>query len=196
MPHDPSRPPYQFDIPTSAAYAPTYPDASDSIPGTLAFSCRLPIYNGGPGSGGFLLFPDRSFVGDPRSGVTVPSPAPGATPAPQGQYGYQGFFGLTYDRAVARWVPVPRNWIAADGKRYAYPGVTEGIYVVDVTGNTQTEIGEGRRWAVLDVEAEGVYAVEAGTSGIVAGLWLVPFAGSPTQLTDAGYWTAIGSGAA
>ncbi len=196
VPHDPSLPPYQFDTGTSGAYPPTYPGPSGSTPDAVAFSCRLPIFNGGPGSGGFLVFPDRSFVGDPRSGVTVPSPSPATTPPPQGPYGPQGFYGLSYDRAATRWVPVPRTWITPDGTRYAYPGLTEGIYVVDVAGNTQTEIGEGRRWAVLNVEAEGVYADESGPSGLVAGLWLIPFAGSPTQLTNAGYWNLVGGGAA
>jgi hypothetical protein len=91
---------------------------------------------------------------------------------------------------------VPRTWITPDGTRYVYPGPTEGIYVVDVAGNTQTEIGEGHHWGVLDVEAEGVYADESSASGLVAGLWLIPFAGSPTQLTNAGYWNLVGGGAA
>jgi hypothetical protein len=191
VPHDPSLPPYEFG--GSGSYPPTY-DTASSVGGSggVALNCRLPIYAAGPGSGGFLVFPDRSFIGDPRSGVTVPSPAPGATPPPQGGYGYQGFFGLTYDRALARWVPVPRAWVAPDGKRYAYPGPTEGIYVVDVASNTQTEIGDGSHWQVLDVEAEGVYAVQVNA----AGLWLVPFSGSASQVTNAGYWTAIGGGAA
>jgi hypothetical protein len=196
VPHDPSLPPYQFDTGTSGAYPPSYPEPSGSTPDALAFSCRLPIYNGGPGSGGFLVFPDRSFVGDPRSGVTVPSPSPAATPPAQGPYGQQGFYGLTYDRAAARWVPVPRTWITPDGKSYAYAGYPEGIYVVDVAANTQTEIGEGHHWAVLDVEAEGVYAGETASYGLAAGLWLIPFAGSPTQLTNAGYWNMVGGGAA
>ena len=196
VPHDPSLPPYQFDAGRSAAYPPTYPAASDLASSfgstdSTTFSCRLPIYAGGPGSGGFLVLPDRTFIADPRSGVTVPSPSPGSSPPPA-QYGPQGWFGLTYDVAAGRWVPVPRSWVAPDGKRYAYPGNPDGIYVVDVAANTQTEIGEGRRWSVLDVEAEGVYATEQN----LAGLWLLPFAGSPTQLTTLGYWTAIGGGAA
>jgi hypothetical protein len=89
-------------------------------------------------------------------------------------------------------VPVPRAWVAPDGKRYAYPGTAEGIYVVDIASNTQTEIGDGNRWQVLDVETEGVYAVQVNS----AGLWLLPFAGSASQLTKSGYWTSVGGGAA
>src|SRR6202158_2856095 len=186
VPHDPSLPPYEFA--GSGSYPLTYGTAS-SVGGSggPALNCRLPIYAGGPGSGGFLVFPDRTFIADPRSGVTAPSPAPGAPQPAQGPYGAQGFFGLTYDRALARWVPVPRAWVAPDGKRYAYPGV-EGIYVVDVATNTQTELGAGNRWQVLDVEAEGIYAVQQSA----AGLWLLPFSGSASQVTSAGYWTSGG----
>jgi hypothetical protein len=190
VPHDAALPPYEFG--GSGSYPLTYETASSIGGSGLLLNCRLPIYAGGPGSGGFLVFPDRAFIADPRSGVTVPSPSPGAPPPAQSPYGSQGFFGLTYDRALQKWVPVPRAWVAPDEKRYAYPGASEGVYIVDVASNTQTEIGSGNRWTVLDVEAEGVYAVQLQT----AGLWLLPFSGSPTQVTSAGYWTAVGGGAA
>ncbi len=192
--HAPGAPPYLYET-ASASYPPTYAVAS-GFDNSIPLSCRLPLYAGGPGSGGFLVFPDRTFIGDPRSGVTVPSPSPSSTPPPQGRYGPQGWYGLAYDRALARWVPVPRSWITPDGKRYAYPGAGEGIYVVDVATNTQTEIGDGRSWQVLDVEADGVYADETNASGTAPGLWLVPFSGAPSQLTDAGYWSSVGYGAA
>jgi len=54
-PHNPSLPPYEFDPPASGGYPPTYPPASGIAPDNLAISCRLPIYAGGPGSGGFLV---------------------------------------------------------------------------------------------------------------------------------------------
>jgi hypothetical protein len=168
-------------------------------PDNIGLSCRLPIYAGGPGSGGFLVFPDRTFVGDPRSGVTVPSPSPGGpSPAAIGPGGPQGFFGLSYDRAAARWVPVPRGWISPDGKRYAYPDPAQGIDVVDVATNTQLQIGRERHWQVLDVEAEGVYAVETISAGLVPGLWLVPFSApyTETHITLDGYWSEVGYGAA
>jgi hypothetical protein len=63
---------------------------------------------------------------------------------------------------------------------------------VDVATNTQTEVGAGNRWQVLDVEAEGIYAVQVSA----AGLWLLPFSGSASQVTSAGYWTSVGGGAA
>ncbi len=199
VPHNPALPPYEFDAGTSGAYPPpTYPAPSGlGQPDNVGLSCRLPIYSGGPGSGGFLVFPDRTFIGDPRSGVTVPSPSPGGpSPVAVGPGGQQGFYGLAYDRAAARWVPVPQQWISPDGKRYAYPGIADGIFVVDVATNTQTELGAGRRWHVLDLEAEGVYVDEFVTAGSLAGLWLLPYSGAPSQITDAGYWTEVGYGAA
>jgi hypothetical protein len=190
--HDPNAPPYEYET-ASASFSPTYSEAS-YVGANTPLSCRLPIFAGGPGSGGFLVFPDLTFIGDPRSGVTVPSPSPGgASPPPQGPYGGPaGFYGLTYDQALSRWVPVPRAWVSPDGKRYAYGGQSDGVYVVDIPSNTQTEVGDTSQWFVLGVETEGVYAIHPGQ----AGLWLLPFAGSPSQITNAGYWSAVGGGAA
>lgn len=194
VPHNPSLPPYEFDI-SSGSYPPSYPASSGSGPPdtSVSLSCRLPIYAGGPGSGGFLVFPDRSFIGDPRSGVTVPSPAPGSpSPPPQGPGGPGYFYGLSYDPAVARWLPVPRTWMAPDGKHYAYPDFSDGIEVVDTVSNTQTKVGAGKHWQVIALQAEGVYAEEPS----LAGLWLLTFSGAASQVTPDGYWTAVGGGAA
>lgn len=192
--HDPNSPPYAYET-ASGSYPPSYAEASGyGGPPNAPLSCRLPLYAGGPGSGGFLVFPDQTFIGDPRSGVTAPSPSPGGTPSPPpGPYaGSPGWYGLTYDQAASKWLPVPRSWVTPDGKHYAYPDPSDGIYVVNISNNTQTEIGSGKRWNLLDVEAAGVYATEPSQ----AGLWLVPFTGSPSQLTSGGYWTAVGGGAA
>jgi hypothetical protein len=188
VPHDPSLPPYQFDV-GSGSYPPAYPEVTSGFASPTSFSCRLPIYANGPGSGGFIVFPDRTFVGDPRSGVTVPTP-PGSSPPP-GPYG-QAFFGLSYDRAVSKWVPVQRTWVTPDGKRYAYPDNSDGIDVVDVVANTEVKVGTGIRWQVIGVEAEGIYASQSN----VAGLWLVPFTGAVSKITAEGYWNAVGGGAA
>jgi hypothetical protein len=193
VPHDPSLPPYEFDI-SSGSYPPSYPDSSGSGPpdSSIALSCRLPIYAGGPGSGGFVVFPDHTFIGDPRSGVTVPSPSPGSSPPVQGPGGYGNYFGLSYDRALSRWVPVSRPWLAPDGKHYAYPDFSDGIDVVDLVANDQTKVGAGKHWQVIDVEAEGIYAEVQSQSG----LWLISFSGAASQITTEGYWSAIGGGAA
>jgi len=167
------------------------PASGPSYPGA-PLNCRLPIYAGGPGSGGFIVFPGGSFIADPRSAVTVPSPSPGAASPTPPQYGpgYQGWYGMTYDRAYSRWLPVSYLWVTPDGTRYAYPGTPDGIYVQNITNATQTELGGGKSWSILDLEAGGVYA----TTGSTGGLWLLSLSGSITQITSTGYWQAVGGG--
>jgi hypothetical protein len=163
--------------------------ASGQVPPGQAMNCRLPIFAGGPGSGGFIAFPNGNFIADPRSAVTAPSPSPTATPPPQ-YGGYQGWWGSTYDRAYSKWLPVPYRWVSPDGTRYAYPGRPDGIYIQNVSNGTEAEVGEGSSWQVLDVDSTAVYAV-TGASG---GLWRLPFSGAATQITNTGYWQAVGYG--
>jgi hypothetical protein len=181
---NPASGPYPY--PASGSYPPFYPPAttaSGSV-ATRAVDCRLPVYAGPPGSGGFIVFPGGSFVADPSSSVTTPSPTP--TPAPQQGPGY-GYSnpGLSYDRAFSRWLPVPASWVSPDGSRYAYTAA-DGVYVVNVASDTQTELGGGHAWYIVTVQNQGVYAANPG----VAGLWLLPFSGSPRQITTIGYWQA------
>src|SRR5579864_2298242 len=99
--HDPSMPGYAY---ASGAYPPLYPMSSGG-PQAVGLTCRLPIYAGGPGSGGFLVLPDGSFIADPRSGVAIPSPSPGTpSPTPQLGYGPQNWFGLSYDAKADKWL--------------------------------------------------------------------------------------------
>jgi hypothetical protein len=162
--------------------------ASAGGPVGSGLNCRLPVFGGGSGSGGFVVFPSGSFQPDPASAVTVPSPSPSASST---QYS-QGWWGLTYDRAYSRWLPVPQAWVSPDGKQYAYPGSPDGIYVQNLASGTQVELGEGTPWSLLDVEANGVYAVKGQTGG----LWLLSFTGAVTTITTSGFWQAVGGGAA
>ena len=163
---------------------PFYPPTSAQP--QLGLTCSLPVYAGPPGSGGFITFPGGSFVADPRSAVTLPTPA-GASPTPPG-YG-PGYSGLTYSRAASRWLPVQYRWVSQDGSHYAF---TSGgsIYAVTIASGAVTELGEGKSWAIVDVRNEGVYA------GVpnAAGLWLLPYAGAPRQITSSGFWQAVGQG--
>ncbi len=173
---------------SSGIFPPFAPPASGSAGPGLALNCRLPIYAGGPGSGGFIVFPNASFIPDPRSAVSVPSPSPGsASPPPQYGYGYQGWYGTAYDQAYSRWLPVPYRWVSPDGTRYAYLGQPNGIYVQNVANGTQVELGEGKSWQILDVQATAVYAV----TGQTGGLWRLPFSGTETQIASSGYWQAV-----
>jgi hypothetical protein len=165
--------------------------------GGLALSCRLPIFDHLPGSGGFVILPSGTFQPDPRSAVVVPNanPAAGAAVPPAAMQ----WFGLTYDRGYSKWLPVPYAWVTPDGTQYAYPGAPDGIYVVNVRDGSQVELGAGQTWAVLDVEAVGVYATTGSpgaASSTQSGLWLLPFSGAIKQITTTGYWQAVTKGAA
>jgi hypothetical protein len=151
------------------------------------------VYAGGPGSGGFIVFPGGTFIADPRSAVNLPSPSPAATPAQQQQgpgYG-PNFPGLSYDQRYSRWLPVPATWVSPDGAHYAYTG-TDGIYIGNIANGAQTEVGEGHSWAIVGVQSAGVYASNLGASG----LWLFPFSGPSRTITSAGYWQAVSAEAA
>jgi hypothetical protein len=174
--------------PGSPAY-PTIADASGSGGAPASINCRLAVYVGPQGSGGFIVFPGNTFIADPTSGVTFPSPSPGSpTPSPiQGGYGQGGQYGLSYDRAYSRWLPVPRQSVSNDGALYAF-STADGIYLVTVSSGAMIELGKGHAWNVLSVGPAVVYA----TVPNAAGLWLLPSSGaSPQQLIATGYWQAV-----
>lgn len=180
--------------PSGQAYPPYFPPLVNSgkMATPLALNCRLPVYAGQPGSGGFIAFPDGTFIPEAKSGVTLPSPSPGsASPQPGPGY-YQGYYsGLSYDVAYKKWVPAQWSSVTPDGSRYAYPSFNS-IYVQNVTDSKQVELGEGKQWSIVSVEADGVYA----SNPSIAGLWFLPYSGSPRQITTAGYWQAEAAGAA
>jgi hypothetical protein len=177
----------------SGAYPPFYPPASygNSV-STMTLNCRLPVFAGGPGSGGFIVFAGGTFVADPSSSVVLPSPSGATSPPPQNGPGYgPGYSGLSYDRAYARWLPVPANWVSPDGKHYAY-ALSDGLYAANVASGSQAELREGAGWSIVGVQNDGVYA----GSQAAGGLWLFPYSGTPRQITSTGYWQAATSTAA
>lgn len=181
---NPSYPPYEY--PSTSGLPPIYPDASSAWSSAGILSCRLPVYSGGPGSGGFITFPDGTYVSDPRSNAAPPSGAPQPT-----VYGPGASAGLTYDRPYDKWLPVVYRSVAPDGKSYAYAG-QDGIYVVNVTNNTFAEVGQGHTWNVIDAESNGLYASDANAGG----LWWFPSSGAATLITSQGYWVGVAGGAA
>jgi hypothetical protein len=190
-----------YNPPGSPSYPPFYPPASGGSPviPPIQLTCTLPVYAGPSGSGGFISFPSGSFIPDPKSGVTLPSPSPGSPsplPAvgPGPGYGY-GYPGLSWDVAQKKWLPVPYAWVTPDGGKYAYTS-PNSIYVEDVASNTQVELGEGKTWQIIGVLADGVYAMNTSTNGLVAGLWVLPFSSPAHPLTTTGYWQGVTAGAA
>jgi hypothetical protein len=177
----------------SAAYPVVIQSSGGTGPVTAVLNCRLPVYVGPAGSGGFAVFPGDTFVPDPASNVTVPSPSPGSpTPSPAPGYPGSGQNALSYDHAYSRWLPAPLQAVSADGARYAY-APADGIYVVTVGSGAVNELGKGRAWTVLTVGSAGVYA----TVPNAGGLWLLPFSGtSPQQIASTGFWQGVGGGAA
>jgi hypothetical protein len=160
--------------------------------GKYPLSCRLPVYAGPPGSGGFIQFPGGSFVADPSSAVALPSG--GASPAGgQGQgpgYGNQ-YGGMAYDHAFSRWLPVPPAWVSPDGSRYAFTAA-DGIYWVDVATSIEYELGGGHAWTIVGVKNQGVYASIVNQGG----LWFLSYTAAPHQITTSGFWQAMSSSAA
>ena len=154
-----------------------------------ALACKLPVFAGPPGSGGFISFPQGSFTSDPRSAVVLPSP--GAPQFPQGGPGGPGGNGMAYDHQHSRWVPVRPDQVAPDGLHYAYASTTS-IYVVDPSNNSEVDLGRGHARYVLRVLNDTVYATIQGAPG----LWSVPFSGTPRQVTTVGYWQAAAAYAA
>jgi hypothetical protein len=79
-----------------------------------------------------------------------------------------GGWGLYYDRAFSRWLPVPRQGVSPDGRHYAYgmpaPNQTKAatMHVVDVaTGADHVFAAPTGAWyiayAVLDYTSDGIY---------------------------------------
>ncbi len=158
----------------------------------FSVNCRLPVYVGPPGSGGFVVFPGNTYISDPTSAVVTPTPSPeaSATPTPPPGYG-PGYSGLSYDRQFSKWVPVPPTQLAPDGVHYAF--VLSGqIYGHDLRDSSTKELAGAHSWSVIGVSNNGAYATVVNQ----AGLWFVPFSGAtPSQLTNSGFWQAASSAA-
>jgi hypothetical protein len=171
---------------TSPVVVPTRSAAPPAI--TVTFSCRLPIAwdittpQGDLRKFGFLKFPEETVTEDPS--------------APAGS-----FF---YDRAFARWLPVAREAVSNDGRRYAYatgnayqntPGT---VHVVDLASGVDRTVYSGdTTFRVVSFAPEGIYLTLQAPEGRSRGLWIQDPAGSATRLINADVvdpWVAAGVG--
>lgn len=194
-------PPSNKEAPPQPASGPTgNPPPASATGGRTAIACRIPVSNGQPGSGGFVTMPAGGFTTDPASNVALdwtgaPAPASNARLG-MGPPQRPPTFGLSYDRAAAMWLPVPVQWVAPDGKSYAYPDTLGGgVRVAKVADGSVTTLGAGKFWNLLDVEGEGVYAVQADFNGPAgSGLWLLAPGKDPSQVVQSGFWNWATSG--
>jgi hypothetical protein len=165
-----------------------------------ALNCKVAVSNGSPGSGGFVGLPGGTFSSDPASNVAIDwsaAPAPKQTPPPgPGGPGRPSTYGLSYDRAVGKWLPVGASWVAPDGQSYAYPDfLAGGVRLVKVADGSGPTMAADFKWDVLDVEAEGVYAVRFDPQGPApSGLWLLAAGKDPVQVVASGFWQWVTTG--
>lgn len=179
---------------TPSGSGPTAPPSS-APPATsspTATACRLPVASGDAptdgsanhgarGHGGFLQFPGGTFSPDPAS------------------------LG-SYAQAARTWVPVPRAWVAPDGRSYAYPEYRAGggpvggiIHVVDIASGADHPLGVPAPSMPIGWEAAGIYIarVVPNSGAPPNGLSLLdPRTGGLRQIAAGGSWTLIAGGLA
>jgi hypothetical protein len=171
----------------SAAASPTQTPSLPTM--TVPFSCRLPITWGDPAGkngylpfSGFLAFPGQEVTED----LTAGEP--------------QAF----YDRALGRWLGVPREAVSNDGKRFAQayqsggdpPQWSVGVFDIKTGANTTIYSGD-LDFSVVSFSAEGIYLTRNLVDQPQRGLWIVDLAGgAPRLISDsvAEPWVAAGVG--
>jgi hypothetical protein len=122
---------------------------------------------------------------------------PNLTTTPAGQGGYY------YDQPVGRWVPVTRQTVSPDGRRYAY---TEGwtadspaaprAHIVDASTGTDLRVvtmPDAQPYAVVDYTASGVYLVIR-AEATAPGVWRIDPAKGSVAKVSSGYYQPAGPG--
>lgn len=143
----------------------------------------IPAYTGQP-AGGWLTLPAGTFELDPSSDIHRIQTE-----------------GISYDRAINRWVPADWNHLSADGRRYAWLS-GNGLRVDDARTGAGKAIAlpniDGV-WVVVDFNEQGVYLTDIGGLGAPTqlGLWLAnPDTGQIRRLDSTQYWSEIDATAA
>jgi len=155
-------------------------------------TCKLPVVT--DNDAGWVSFPGGSYQTDPKANVTLTHSA-SIWPA------------KSYDKAVERWLPVPRDQISPDGKHFAYtdlpPVDNSPVHVADSSTGAPHTLNPGTPptdslWVAVDYETEGVYLTTQpnGPAGLV-GLWLLdPSNGAVKPIDTSHSWQYISGGAA
>ncbi|HEX9094555.1 MAG TPA: hypothetical protein VF990_00480 [Candidatus Dormibacteraeota bacterium] len=100
---------------------------------------------------------------------------------------------------MKRWLPVPYNWVAADGAHYAYTDAQSRVHLVTVADGSDQILAAGAIWGIYSYGINGIYAGQRDVTKqpSLLGLWRIsPTGGAPAQLTPEGTWLAIDAKAA
>jgi hypothetical protein len=171
--------------PTASPAASVSPSPAASAAPTVQLLCTLPVDRGLGALFGIPSNPKTLPPDDPSSDVKLPDGDPRV--------------GLAYDWAVKRWLPVPYNWVAADGAHYVYTDAQSRIHMVTVNGGFDQILASGATWGIYSFSAGGIYAGQQDLSKqpSLRGLWRIsPAGGAPEQVTLEGSWPEIGADAA
>jgi len=160
---------------------------------------------GAPFSGGFVTGPQASWTADPagtlsKSGdLLVTDLKPTLTGS-----GFSSSDAGSYDRAVRRWIPVPRAQVRDDGLAYSYaepfaskPGSLNDatrIHVVSLADGTDRVIYSGSPRSVLAYETDGIYitSVVYYRDDLGSDLWrLDPATGAATAIPNGAPFEAV-----
>ena len=144
---------------------------------TVDFNCSLPVY---------------SYTGPRLIDATIALPTLTTTPGGEGSY--------YYDREVSRWLPVSRQAVAPDGRRYAYtegwavtPRAAPRVHVVDAATGKDIRVvtmPDANPYAVADFTSTAIYLVVQ-YEGTGPGVWsLDPATGVVTKVSDGFYHPA------
>ena len=179
--------------PSPTASAPATESASSAAtPAPQGLACKIPVVT--DNDAGWVTFPGGSYQPDPKANVSLP-------------HGSSFPLSKSYDKAVERWLPVPRDQLSPDGKHFAYadlpPVDNSPIHVADSSSGAARAFNPGTpppdsSWVAVDYETEGVYlaAQPNGPAGL-SGLWLLdPATGAVKPIDSTHSWQYISAGGA
>jgi len=174
----------------SAPHASPSPTAAATPASAPPAACRLPVASG-----------DAPVDGRPADGTAGRG---GFVQLPAGTFSPDAASLGAYDLDAARWVPVPRTWLAPDGAHYAWgesqaaAGPSTGlVHVMDAATGADHVVTVPSASAVVSYERDGVYVarVTPNSGAPPQGLTRVdPTSGDFHQVIADGTWTAVGGG--
>lgn len=202
--------------------APTAPSEPASQPplaqvtdgrSAVTFICKLPVAVPGgwdaadqprPSFGAFIDFPTGRMAAAASGGFTWSGPGRRELLTTQKPVLQGSGPGISYSKAVDRWLPVDRNLVAADGLSYVTPrpldetvGTNPRFALIRVdarTGEESTLLADSRLYPD-EYNGTVVYLRPALYEGVPSGLWAldVPSGGMRQVRTDGAWWAISGT---